>query len=89
MLARANRLRGQIESAFFHQAKKKAGDFGICYYQLDDNLECAKIAIIAPKKYFRLSSQRHAAKRHLSGLIQKRLDSFPPGKYVFVLHKVL
>ncbi|MDO5561316.1 MAG: ribonuclease P protein component [bacterium] len=89
MLARANHLRGQIKAAFFQQAKKKAGTFGVCYYQLDNSLECPKIAIITPKKYFRLSTQRHVAKRHFSVLIQKKLASFPPGKYVFILHQAI
>ena len=86
MLKKNYRWCGRIPATFFRQAQKRAGDFGVCHYQLDSTLECAKIAIIAPKKYFRLSTARHAAKRHFSGIVQANIASFQPGRYVFVLN---
>jgi ribonuclease P protein component len=87
MLAKKQRLSGQIDHSFFQQAQKKPTELGLLYYQENDQMEHAQFAFIAPKKTFPRSVQRHQAKRLAATIIQKEYKQFLPGKYVFLLKK--
>ncbi len=85
MLPRKYQLKGQIPTDFFTNSKKKPSPYGLIYYQLDEKLANAQIALIAQKKVFPLSSQRHQIKRKTYQALLPQLANFPKGKFVFIL----
>ncbi len=94
MLSKNMRLRGQISNQFFHTAKRQVTPLGLCYfYKLPPTKTPtipafpAQIAFITPKKTFRSSVSRHAARRRAVTIVRHNYSQFPPGQYVFVLSR--
>lgn len=87
MLAKNQRLSGQIDHNFFHQAQKKVTPLGLLYYQIDEKMTQAQFAFIATKKNFPLSVQRHRIKRLAAAIVREKYNQFLPGKYVYLLKK--
>lgn len=87
MLAKNQRLSGQIDHNFFHQAQKKSTELGLLYYQIDEKMTQAQFAFIAPKKTFPSSVQRHQVKRLAAAIVREKYLQLSPGKYVFILKK--
>ncbi len=85
MLPKKNRFDGRIENSFFYQAKKVFSDIVTLYYLPNDDLSEPQMAIVASKKNFRTSVQRHQVKRKLRENLRKKMVDWPIGQYVWVL----
>ena len=94
MLPKKYRLAGRIETDFFKKAQRINLGWALLYFLPHDLQEKDKeknhsaiIAIIAGKKQFPKSVQRHQAKRKFFQAIAGIVSELKPGAYVFVLNQ--
>jgi ribonuclease P protein component len=85
MLPRRYRFRGRIGAEFFRRARRLTTPEAWVYVQEDETLDGVQVAIIVPKKQFRTSVARHAAKRRWAARLREEIVIMKPGRYVYVL----